>query len=84
MTLTLDLATEQLLQQELANGRYREPSELIAHALDLVEAEREDTPGHREYLIDRLQQSIAQADRGEGISGEKLRARFQARKAAAA
>jgi antitoxin ParD1/3/4 len=84
MTLTLDPATEQLLQQELATGRYREPSALIAYALDLVKAEREDAPAHREHLITRLEESIAQADRGEGISGEVLRARFEARKAAAA
>jgi Arc/MetJ-type ribon-helix-helix transcriptional regulator len=40
MTLTLDPATEQHLQQELAAGRYRDPSALIAHALELVQAER--------------------------------------------
>jgi hypothetical protein len=84
MSLVLDPATEARIQQVLATGPFREPAELLAHALDLVEAEREDTPAHREYLIVRLQQSIAQADCGEGISGEELRARFQARKSAVA
>jgi antitoxin ParD1/3/4 len=82
MTLTLDPATEQLLQQELATGRYREPSELIAHALDLVKAERADLVTRRAEIIARLEESIAQADRGEGVTGEELRARFAARRAA--
>jgi antitoxin ParD1/3/4 len=82
MTLTLDPATEQLLQQELATGRYREPSELIAHALDLVKAERADLVTRRAEIIARLEESIAQADRGEGVTGEELRARLAARRAA--
>jgi antitoxin ParD1/3/4 len=81
MTLTLDPALEKRLQQELAIGRYREPSELIAHALDLVKAERADLVTRRSEIIARLEESIAQADRGEGVSGEELRARRAARRA---
>jgi antitoxin ParD1/3/4 len=82
MTLTLDPALEKRLQQELATGRYRELSELIAHALDLVKAERADLVTRRAQIVARLEQSIAQADRGEGVTGEELRARFAARRAA--
>ncbi len=39
MSLILDPATEQRLQQELAAGRYRDPSALIAHGLELVQAD---------------------------------------------
>jgi hypothetical protein len=81
MTLTLDPATEQLLQQELATGDYREPSALIAHALILVKAER-DRSTHRAEMIADIEESIAQARRGEGITGEALRADHIARKAA--
>ncbi len=82
MTLALDPATEQLLQQELATGRYGKPSALIPHALILVRAEREDTLARRAEIIADLEESIAQARRGEGISGEELEADFRRRKQA--
>ena len=44
MTLTLDPAIEARLQRELAAGHYAEPSDLLAHALDLIEAECSNNP----------------------------------------
>jgi len=41
MNLTLDPPTEQRIQRELARGPYREPSELINHALDLFDAQED-------------------------------------------
>jgi len=89
MTLTLDPATEQLLQQELATGRYREPSELIAHALDLVKAERAGSEAMNDWLLRNkdaigraLDASSAARDRGEGYSPEEVKAHFAQRRAA--
>jgi Arc/MetJ-type ribon-helix-helix transcriptional regulator len=41
MILTLDPATEQRIQREMERGHYREPAEVIAHALNLLQAEEE-------------------------------------------
>ena len=74
MTLTLDPATEQRLQQELATGQYREPNQLIAHALDLVQAEREQAEDwllrNKDAINQRLDESFAAAARGESYSLE--------------
>lgn len=80
MAITLDSATEQKVQQELAKGRFDGPSELIAHALDLVAAERHELSSRREVLLRRLEESCAQADRGEGFGEEELRARMAERR----
>jgi len=81
MAITLDPAIEQRIQQELAAGEFREPSELLSHALDLLAAERTDIAARRTRLLARLDESCAQADRGEGFSEEELRDRMAQRRA---
>ncbi len=81
MSLILDPATEQRLQQELAAGRYRDPSALIAHALELVQAERADLVTRRAQIIAESDEGLAQLDRGEFVTEEQLRARMTARRA---
>jgi len=39
MTLTLDPMTEQRIQREIELGHYREPAEVVAHAVALLDAE---------------------------------------------
>lgn len=73
MTLTLDAATEQRLQRELATGHFSGPSELIAHALDLMVAEREELAVRRAQIVARLEESYAQSERGETYSSEEAR-----------
>jgi Arc/MetJ-type ribon-helix-helix transcriptional regulator len=75
MAITLDPAIEQRIQQQLDRGAFREPAELLAHALDLVEAEAEFDQRRTEWVA-RLEQSCAQADRGEGYTEEEHRARM--------
>jgi antitoxin ParD1/3/4 len=72
MAITLDPATEQRIQRELERGHYREPAEVIAHALNLLEAEEEWLEMSKPALNRRLEESIAQIDRGEGIPGDRL------------
>ena len=72
MSLALDPATEQRIQRALAQGPYRDPAELINHALNLLEAEEEWLLHNKEALDQRLKESIAQIERGEGIPGDKL------------
>jgi len=72
MAITLDPATEQRIQRELDRGHYSSPSEVIAQALDLLEAEQEWLEISKSALNQRLEQSMAQIDRGEGIPGDQL------------
>ncbi len=85
MSLTLDPATEARIQRELEAGNYAEPSELLAHALDLVEAERaglHQTDAQMEDWLLRnteainaaLEESFAARERGEGYSPEQSKA----------
>jgi len=75
MAITLDADLEQRIQRQLDRGAFREPAGLLAHALDLVEAEA-DLDVRRTAWVARLKESCVQADRGEGYSEEELRARM--------
>jgi antitoxin ParD1/3/4 len=72
MAITLDPATEQRIQRELDRGHYASPAEVIAQALDLLEAEQEWLQIGKSALNERLEESMAQIDRGEGIPGDQL------------
>jgi antitoxin ParD1/3/4 len=72
MAITLDPATEQRIQRELDRGHYRSPAEVIEQALDALQAEEEWLELSKSELNARLEQSMAQIDRGEGISGDRL------------
>jgi Arc/MetJ-type ribon-helix-helix transcriptional regulator len=95
MSLILDPATEARLQRELESGAYSGPDDLLTHALDLLEAEREDTKAvdqamddwllrNKEAIAIDLEESSAQAARGEGYSPEEAKALLAERRAARA
>jgi len=74
MAITLDAATEERIQRQLDRGVFREPAELLAHALDLLEEERsaEDWLDRNMDAINAdLEETMAQAARGEGFSPEE-------------
>lgn len=71
MAITLDPALEQRIQRQLDRGAFREPTELLAHALDLVEAEGDWLYQNREAIDASLDETIASAERGEGYSPEE-------------
>jgi Arc/MetJ-type ribon-helix-helix transcriptional regulator len=72
MNLALDAATEQRIQLELDRGHYSEPSDVIAHALNLLHAEQEWLETNKVALNARLEESVAQIERGEGIPGDRI------------
>jgi len=76
MALHLDPATEARLQRQLERGSYSAPADVINHALDLLEAEEGALPARRAAIILRLEESIAQAQRGETFSPEEVRDRL--------
>ena len=52
MTLTLDPTTERRIQREIERGPYREPAEVVAHALDLLDLERNVIPVDRQKALE--------------------------------
>ena len=87
MAIILDPATEERIQRQLDRGTFREPAELLAHALDLVEAEAVEEGWllrNKEAINADLDRTFAQAERGEGYSPEESRALLQQHRASRA
>jgi hypothetical protein len=87
MAITLDAATEERIQRQLEGGTFPGPTELLAHALDLIEAEAfaEDWLTRNMDAINAdLEETFAQAARGEGFSPEESRADLARHRAARA
>ena len=73
MAITLSPKTEERIEREMARGTYRDSGELIAHALDLVEAEEGWLTRNRAAIEGRLAESFGQAGRGQGYSIEETK-----------
>lgn len=73
MTLILDAETEHRIQREIELGHYSNPSEVIARAVSLLTAESEWLLRNKEALNEHLDESMAQLERGETISGDSIR-----------
>lgn len=80
MTLSLTPEHEQLIQAQLATGRYADGAEVIAEALKLLE-KRNQYDRWVEEVRAKIDLAAEQLDRGEGIDGEtaiaQLRAKLQ-------
>jgi len=69
MTLTLDPVLEKRIQRQLERGIFREPTELLAHALDLLEAEdSEDWLLRNKVAVNRLIEESFERVAREGTS----------------
>jgi Arc/MetJ-type ribon-helix-helix transcriptional regulator len=84
MSLVLDPVTEERIQRQLDRGAFREPAELLSHALDLVEAEDDWLFRNREAINVALDQSFAAKERGESYSPEESKAMLSERRASRA
>jgi Arc/MetJ-type ribon-helix-helix transcriptional regulator len=67
MNLTLDPVTEQRIQREIDLGHYRDPAEVIARAISLLEAEENWLLENKDALNQRLEESMAQIERGSNV-----------------
>jgi putative addiction module CopG family antidote len=74
MELTLDPRLQQRIQREVELGRYTSPSEVIAHALDLLQAEETWISGNAQSIRDHIEESFAAAAAGETYTPEQARA----------
>ena len=81
MQITLDPETEQRIQRELDRGPYRDPSELLTHALDLLRAEEDWLVQNREAIQAALEESMAAEASGESYSREEVEAMLDGRRA---
>jgi Arc/MetJ-type ribon-helix-helix transcriptional regulator len=85
MSLVLDPAIEQRLQRQLESGSYSGPDELLAHALDLLEAETgpEDwLSANKEAVRAMIEESVAAEAKGVSYSMEEAEAILAQRRAA--
>jgi len=82
MTIVLRPEHEKALAEALSSGAYQSPEEGIERALAVLRSEDEWLAQNEGAINEKLERGIAQLDRGEGISGEDLRARLGKRKAA--
>ena len=77
MGLVLDPATEQRLtqriQREIELGHCQDAAEVITRALNLLEAQEEWLLTNKDAINQRLDESMAEIERGEGIPGDQLR-----------
>jgi putative addiction module CopG family antidote len=71
MTVTLDPQLERRIQREMERGHYREPSEVISHALNLLDAQEDWLLRNRDAIDERLAESMAEAERGEVYSADE-------------
>jgi antitoxin ParD1/3/4 len=73
---------EALIQQRLHSGAFESVEDVLFDALE-IQGEREAwLQENKEAINARIERGLAQLDRGEGISGDELRGRLEADKAA--
>jgi hypothetical protein len=77
MAVTLDPATEQRIQRKIEQGpkvaSSRDSAEVIARALDLLDAQEDWFTRNREALNERIEESRAQIRRGESYTPQQAR-----------
>ena len=82
MTITLRPDHEKAIAEAIHSGAYQSPEEVIERALEVLRSEDEWLARNGEAINEKIERGIAELDRGEGISGEDLRARLGKRQAA--
>jgi antitoxin ParD1/3/4 len=78
MHVILTAELEHLIQRKVDSGDYASASEVVREALQLLDAYDELQKRRVEDLGRKIDEGIAQLDRGEGIAGEDSRRRLKA------
>jgi antitoxin ParD1/3/4 len=78
MSIILTPEQEQLIQAQLASGRYANTAEVIADALRLLEKRNQYNLWVEEVRA-KIDIAAAQLDRGEGVDGETAIAQLRAK-----
>ena len=75
MNVTLSGKVEQFVLQEITRGRYDSAQEVVREGLRLLHEHSLLEEQRRARLNERIEEGLAQLDRGEGIPGDQA---FQA------
>lgn len=78
MNVSLTPKLEKYIQKKVDSGRYTSASEVVREALRLLEANDGRERELKEFRA-KLDQGLAELDRGEGIDGEKFLADLRRR-----
>jgi antitoxin ParD1/3/4 len=73
---------EALIQQRLHSGAFESVEDVLFDALEIQREREAWLQENQEAINVKIERSLAQLDRGEGISGNKLRERLEADRAA--
>jgi antitoxin ParD1/3/4 len=73
---------EALIRQRLHSGAFESVEDVLFDALGMQSEREAWLQENREAINAKIERGLAQLDRGEGISGDELRARLEADKAA--
>ncbi len=74
--------SEALIQQRLHSGAFESVEDVLFDALEIQREREAWLQENREAINAKIERGLAQLDRGEGVSGDKLRARLADDKAA--
>ena len=72
MTIDVDKETQQLIDEEIRAGRFRDAATLVGAAVRHLLITREDLGYTREQIDALIAQSVASLERGEGVDGEEF------------
>jgi antitoxin ParD1/3/4 len=78
MNLSLTPELESFIQQEITDGKYATPDEVIEAALNLLN-QRNSSDRWAVEIGEKVDVAIAQIDRGEGLDGTEVFARLKAK-----
>lgn len=76
MNVSLTPELEKLVEAKIASGRFHSPSEVVEEALHLLEQQEIDREIDLKELRARMDQALAEADRGEFVDGEEFMQRM--------
>lgn len=79
MNIQLQPELEQIIQAQIATGRYANPEEVIAKALKLLSEWEKGREEWVEETRQKVEVAIEQLDRGEGIDGEVVVERLRSK-----
>ena len=73
---------EALIQERLHSGAFESVEDVLFDALEMQSEREAWLRENKEALDAKIERGLAQLDRGEGISGDQLRGRLEADRAA--
>lgn len=76
MNVSLTPELEKLVQAKVESGRFHSASEVVEEALHLLDERESDRETHLKELRARMDEALAEADRGEVVDGEEFMQRM--------